>query len=1112
MQVDSLDLTINNSSNSLTISSCDNYNWNGIDYTNSGTYTQTNGACTDTLFLTINSSNTGLDNIVACDNYTWINGVNYTVDNTSDTYTLSNIDGCDSIVSLNLDIVYSNAGTDSLTACDSLTWIDGITYYQDNNNAQYTLTNVDGCDSISSLHLKINYTDYSTSSLFACDSLTWVDGNTYYQSNNTALYTFTNQAGCDSIVSLDLQVGNFNTGIDVLFSCDSLTWINGITYYQSNNTAQDTLINSAGCDSIVTLDLTISNTLSSTDNQTICDSITWINGNTYYQTTSTVSDTLQTISGCDSIVYLNLQVNYSNTGVDSLTSCDSLTWIDGITYYQNNQQATYTIQNQFGCDSVVTLELEINYADQSFDTAYTCDNFFWNGQIFDSSGTYIDTLTTSNGCDSIIHLDLTINYTYEDTLDVTSCDTFYWENNNYTSSGMYAQTNPTYTSNGCDSIVTLNLTIISSTYSWDTLISCDSLTWMDGSTYYQSNSTAQYSLTNSVGCDSIITLDLTINNSIQTQDNITACDSASWNSNTYYTTGIYIDTLQTIHQCDSIVEMYMTINYSIQTQDNLVACDSASWNGNTYYTSGIYTDTLQTIHQCDSVIDMNLTINYSVTNQDTLQVCDSATWNGNNYYTTGIYTDTLLTVNQCDSIVDLHLTVNYSIQTQDSMIVCDSASWNGNTYFSSGIYTDTLQSIHQCDSIVDMLLTVNYTLNTQDTMEICDSASWNGNTYYSSGIYTDTLQTIDQCDSIIDMHLTIHYSIQTQDSMEVCDSANWNGNTYFVSGIYTDTLQTIHQCDSIVDMQVTVNLKYTDTLYTTQCDSFLWNNQVYHQSGFYVDSNINVFGCDSLELLDLSIYRSYLDTIIESTCDSFLWNGIYYDTTGFYPYTYTSINGCDSVVTLDLAVNDNEFSPVTFTLILDDYCRETYWELTDENDSIWYEGGDYNCYPSGGGSQANDTIITNFYLDTGICYLFKLEDLFGDGLNAGYWGGTDGSWKIETNNGEVLLNGSGDFGFLVDVYFYVIENTVGISNYGQHSQGSMEAFPNPFDYSTTIKFNHLKYPIEFDVYDISGRLIHKVDDIWNNSYELKTPELNTGIYWVVLKSQSGVKPLKLIVN
>jgi len=31
--------------------------------------------------------------------------------------------------------------------------------------------------------------------------------------------------------------------------------------------------------------------------------------------------------------------------------------------------------------------------------------------------------------------------------------------------------------------------------------------------------------------------------------------------------------------------MDMTINYSIQTTDNLVACDSAIWNGNTYFTS-----------------------------------------------------------------------------------------------------------------------------------------------------------------------------------------------------------------------------------------------------------------------------------------------------------------------------------------------------------------------------------------------------------------------------------------------------------------------------------------------------------------------------------------------
>ncbi|MFT6166997.1 MAG: hypothetical protein ACJAV5_001490 [Vicingaceae bacterium] len=55
-------------------------------------------------------------------------------------------------------------------------------------------------------------------------------------------------------------------GVDTILACDSYTWIDGITYFSSNNTAKDTLTNSAGCDSIITLDLTI-NTLDSSVTQ-----------------------------------------------------------------------------------------------------------------------------------------------------------------------------------------------------------------------------------------------------------------------------------------------------------------------------------------------------------------------------------------------------------------------------------------------------------------------------------------------------------------------------------------------------------------------------------------------------------------------------------------------------------------------------------------------------------------------------------------------------------------------------------------------------------------------------------------------------------------------------
>lgn len=91
----------------------------------------------------------------------------------------------------------------------------------------------------------------------ACDSYTWIDGYTYTSSNNTSFWVLENSAGCDSVVTLDLTITNSNTGTDIQTACDSYTWIDGNTYTASNNTAIWTLTNAAGCDSIVTLDLTI---------------------------------------------------------------------------------------------------------------------------------------------------------------------------------------------------------------------------------------------------------------------------------------------------------------------------------------------------------------------------------------------------------------------------------------------------------------------------------------------------------------------------------------------------------------------------------------------------------------------------------------------------------------------------------------------------------------------------------------------------------------------------------------------------------------------------------------------------------------------------------------
>ena len=95
----------------------------------------------------------------------------------------------------------------------------------------------------------MNYSTSTYLSTISCDEYVW-NGNAI---TGTGLYlnTSTNSDGCPQYDSLDLVVNNSTFGTDVITACDSYTWIDGITYTSTNNTAQDTLVNAVGCDSIV---------------------------------------------------------------------------------------------------------------------------------------------------------------------------------------------------------------------------------------------------------------------------------------------------------------------------------------------------------------------------------------------------------------------------------------------------------------------------------------------------------------------------------------------------------------------------------------------------------------------------------------------------------------------------------------------------------------------------------------------------------------------------------------------------------------------------------------------------------------------------------------------
>ncbi len=267
--------------------------------------------------------NTGIDVRAACDSLKWINGITYYSSNNTAKDTLINISGCDSVVTLNLTINYTATGIDVITACDSLLWIDGNKYYASNNTATHRIVAgaASGCDSVVTLNLTLNNSSTGVDVVTACDSLLWIDGNTYFNNNNSATHNIIGGAanGCDSMVTLNLTIIPSSTGTDFVTACDSVTWIDGNTYYTSASTATHNIVGGAanGCDSLVTLNLTILTHATGTDVVTVCDSFLWIDGNTYYASNNTATHNIVggAANGCDSLVTLNLTVNTVDVSV-----------------------------------------------------------------------------------------------------------------------------------------------------------------------------------------------------------------------------------------------------------------------------------------------------------------------------------------------------------------------------------------------------------------------------------------------------------------------------------------------------------------------------------------------------------------------------------------------------------------------------------------------------------------------------------------------------------------------------------------------------------------------------------------------------------------------------
>lgn len=265
----------------------------------------------DTVRVTINAGPSATRSVNICQ------GQSYTIGNQTFSTAGAHValvpanSGCDSLITVNLALIPAPNSVSNVSICQGGSYTFNGTSYSTAGTYSATFPSPAGCDSVAILNLTVAAPLTRTENVSICQggSITY-DGSTYTTAG-TYPHTFQTAQGCDSIVTLNVTVTPPPTGTRSEGMCQNGSVTFGGTTFTAPGTYNVMLQNPTGCDSIVVLTVSVVPVLTSTQNSVICqgESVT-LNG-TNYNTTGVYNATFQTVSGCDSIVTLNLTVKPS---------------------------------------------------------------------------------------------------------------------------------------------------------------------------------------------------------------------------------------------------------------------------------------------------------------------------------------------------------------------------------------------------------------------------------------------------------------------------------------------------------------------------------------------------------------------------------------------------------------------------------------------------------------------------------------------------------------------------------------------------------------------------------------------------------------------------------
>lgn len=684
----------------------------------------------------------------------------------SQVFQLQTPEGCDSLVTVNVGAIQVFNTTLNAGVCLGETYSYEGAELGVGESQTFALTSQSGCDSIVTVYVYGLSPTYGSVNAEICAGTVFTYQGVEMTVGETRSFILTNQAGCDSIVTVTVSGSNvFSETVNVGVCPGTFYNYQGINLAvgQSQTFSQPT---QSGCDSLVTILVTALPETSENLNVTICQG-----GYYTYQGVNIPAGTSKTFTltnylGCDSLLTISVTSLPPPSSTFTVPVCQGEFYTYQGVQIGAGQTRKFTLASQNGCDSVVTVKtipLPVSYAELN---AQVCPGKLFNYQGVNMTIGQMYTFTLNNylGCDSLVTVSVSALPPLTSSFEARVCQGQLFQYEGVSMSIGQTKTFALKTTQGCDSLVTVTVSALPVSFGNLSVSVCEGGTYEYLGVSMAPGETRNFTLTNYLGCDSVVTVKVNAIPPPASSLDAKVCPGQVFN---YGGANLAIGqsqafVLKTAAGCDSVVTVTVSSLPVTYGSINPQVCQggSFSYQGTLIPAGQTRTFTLMNYLGCDSVLTISVSALPPVSSVLNVKVCTGATYS---YQGVALAIGqsqafTLTTSSGCDSVVTVTVGELQTSQSTINVSVCENQTYNynGNFLLPNSVNVFRVQNWQGCDSVITVNVASRKTSQSNLNVQVCNGEAYE---YYGTEIQigetrTVVLQNNEGCDSTVTVTVT----------------------------------------------------------------------------------------------------------------------------------------------------------------------------------------------------------------------------------------------------------------------------------------------------------------------------------------------------------------------